>query len=102
MVYFGYPSGLIGEFSVSKSKIVDEWITEIDREFGFIMIMEHFDLSLAVLVGIFSYKKFYLLKSLELRIKKSFPGVKLGWSINDLAYVKLNNKRKLKIEDRKI
>ena len=57
MVYFGYPSGLIGEFSVSKNKIVDEWITEIDREFGFIMIMEHFDLSLAVLVGIFSFNK---------------------------------------------
>lgn len=57
MVYFGYPSGMIGEFSVGKNKIVDEWITEIDREFGFIMIMEHFDLSLAVLVGIFSLNK---------------------------------------------
>ena len=55
MVYFGYPSGLIGEFSVDKNKIVDQWITDIDRQFGFIMIMEHFDLSLAVLVGIFFF-----------------------------------------------
>ena len=101
MVYFGYPSGLIGQFSVGKNKIVDEWITEIDREFGFIMIMEHFDLSLAVLVGIL-IKILLCLQILELRIKKPFQGVKLGWSINDLAYVKLNNKRTFKIEDRKI
>ena len=55
------------------SNVVQKWITEIEHEFDFILIMEHFDLSLALLA------------------------LELCWPLEDLAYLRANEGKKVEL-----
>ena len=71
LVFFGYPSYLLNRSRYSNpwklQSLVNSWIEEIEKDFDHVLILEELDKSLAVLV------------------------LKLCWSIEDVAHLKLNS-----------
>ena len=66
-IFFGYPSFLLWGSEYRLKSLVDTWIDEILHDFDYILILEELDLSLAVMA------------------------MKLCWSIDDVAHLKVGN-----------
>ena len=63
-LFFGKPSYLLGDEQKRAKALVNAWIQEIENDFEFILILEHFDRSLVLFV------------------------LKFCWDIRDVAYIK--------------